>query len=245
MKVLAIIPARFGSTRFPGKPLIDIAGKTLIQRVYEQCLKAENIDKTVVATDDERILQHVQSFGGNVVMTSSTHPTGTDRCVEAYLNLEEKYDVVLNIQGDEPFVDPQQINSLASIFSENKDAEIGTLAKLITDPAEIFDPKEAKIVFNDQKQVLYMSRSPIPYIKDLETKLWHTKFDFYKHIGIYGFREYTLLNISKMQQTNLEKVESLEQLRWLNTYKMYLGFTDIDTLSIDTPEDLSEISKYL
>ena len=244
-KIIAIIPSRYGSTRFPGKPLVDIAGKTLIQRVYEQCLKATKVAKTIVATDDVRIFDHVKSFGGNVVMTTSEHPTGTDRCVEAYVNNGEKYDFVLNIQGDEPFVDPKQIDALAAIFEGNPNAEIGTLAKLITDPAEIFDPKEAKIVFNAQKQVLYMSRSAVPFIKDCPNDLWHTKFDFYKHIGVYGFSEKVLLEISKMGQTALEKVESLEQLRWLDKYTMHLGFTDIDTLSIDSPSDLEEVSKYL
>lgn len=245
MKVLAIIPARYGSTRFPGKPLIDISGKTLIQRVYEQCLKATKIHKVLVATDDNRIFDHVRSFGGNVIMTSTDHPTGTDRCVEAYNKLQEPHDVVLNIQGDEPFVAPEQIDALVDIFLKSNEAQIGTLAKLITDPLEISDPKEAKVVFNAQNQVLYMSRSAIPFIKNLDPSLWHTQFDYYKHIGIYGFRANTLLEISSMQQTALEKAESLEQLRWLDKYKMYVGFTDIDTLSIDSPEDLKEVYKYL
>ncbi|HTF81284.1 MAG TPA: 3-deoxy-manno-octulosonate cytidylyltransferase [Cytophagales bacterium] len=245
MKVLAIIPARYGSTRFPGKPLVDIAGQTLIQRVYQQCLKATGVHKTIVATDDTRIMEHVLSFGGDAVMTATTHPTGTDRCVEAYQKLGERYDIILNIQGDEPFVAPEQINTLAHIFELNPQAQIGTLAKLITDPDEITDPKEAKVVFNAQNQVLYMSRSPIPYFKDLEISQWNTHHDYFKHIGIYGFRESTLLEISSMKQTKLEKVESLEQLRWLDKYSMYLGFTDIDTLSIDRPEDLKEVYKYV
>lgn len=245
MKVLAIIPARYGSTRFPGKPLIDIAGKSLIQRVYEQCLKAQKVHKTLVATDDARIFDHVQSFGGNVIMTSSEHPTGTDRCVEAYAKLQETYDVILNIQGDEPFVAPEQIDALVDIFLKSDAAQIGTLAKLITDAAEIADPKEAKVVFNAQNQVLYMSRSAIPFIKNLEPSLWHTQFDYYKHIGVYGFRASTLQEISSMKQTPLEIAESLEQLRWLDKYNMYVGFTDIDTLSIDSPEDLNEVHKYL
>lgn len=245
LKILAIIPSRYGSTRFPGKPLVDIAGKSLVQRVYEQCLKSNLVTETIVATDDSRIFEHVLLFGGKVVMTSTEHPTGTDRCVEAYKNLNQKFDVILNIQGDEPFVDPKQIDALAEIFIKSESAEIGTLAKLITDYSEIHDPKEAKIVFNKNNQVLLMSRNAIPYVKDCPEDLWYTKYDYYKHIGIYGFTESTLLQIAQMQQTKLEKVESLEQLRWLDTYNMYLGFTNIDTLSIDTPDDLKEVYKYL
>ncbi|MFN8436575.1 MAG: 3-deoxy-manno-octulosonate cytidylyltransferase [Cytophagales bacterium] len=244
-KIVAIIPARYGSTRFPGKPLVDIAGKSLINRVYDQCCKSKLLTKVVVATDDERIFNHVKDFGGNVVMTSSEHPTGTDRCVEAYLNLNEKFDVILNIQGDEPFVDPQQIDELIQIFRINENAEIGTLVKKITDPNEIHDPKEAKVVFNSHNQVLLMSRSAIPFVKGISPNEWIHHYNYYKHIGIYGFAEQTLLKLGNLPQTELEKVESLEQLRWLDNYKMYVGFTDIDTLSIDTPEDLLEVPKYI
>ncbi len=243
-RILAVIPARFGSTRLPGKPLIDIAGKTLIERVYAQTKQASLVSEVVVATDDQRIYNHVLGFGGKVIMTSANHPTGTDRCVEVAEKLGDQFDVILNIQGDEPFIAPQQIDALATLFQEST-IEIGTLAKLIIDPAEIFDPKEAKVVFNESNHVLYMSRSAIPYLKDTPPEQWHTKQNYYKHIGIYGFRTEVLSQIAQMPQTVLEKAESLEQLRWLDKFVMKIGFTDHDTLSIDTIEDLKEIEKYL
>ncbi|MFQ3575430.1 MAG: 3-deoxy-manno-octulosonate cytidylyltransferase, partial [Cytophagales bacterium] len=232
------------STRFPGKPLIDIAGKSLIQRVYLQTQKS-NAHHVVVATDDERIYNHVRDFGGDVVITLESHPTGTDRCVEAFTHYSNQhFDLVLNIQGDEPFVDPSQINTLIDIF-DDPTAEIGTLAKKIEDPSEIFDPKEVKIVHNAKHQVLYMSRSPIPHIHRLPQNEWHKHFDFYKHIGVYGFKADIIFELGQMKQTELEKLESLEQLRWLDKFVMKLGFTNVDTLSIDTPDDLKEIHKYL
>lgn len=243
-KILAVIPSRFGSTRLPGKPLIDIAGKTLIERVYTQTKQAKLVHEVVVATDDQRIYDHVLGFGGKVVMTCNDHPTGTDRCVEVAEKFNNEFEVILNIQGDEPFVDPAQIDSLAELFLDES-TEIGTLAKLITDPAEIFDPKEAKVVFTNSHKVLYMSRSAVPFVKDLPAELWHTKQSFYKHIGIYGFKTDVLAQIAHMPQTTLEKAESLEQLRWLDKFVMKIGFTDIDTLSIDTIDDLKEVYKYL
>lgn len=243
-KALAIIPARYGSTRFPGKPLADIAGKSLIQRVFLQAKKSK-ATHVVVATDDERIYNHVLDFGGDAVMTLESHPTGTDRCVEAYSHFANQgYDLVLNIQGDEPFIDPTQIDSLIDVFDDPK-AQIGTLAKKIEDPSEIFDPKEVKIVYNAGCQVLYMSRSPIPHIHRTPESEWFSTTDFYKHIGIYGFRANILFELGQMEQTLLEKLESLEQLRWLDKFVMKLGFTNVDTLSIDTPDDLKEVSKYL
>lgn len=243
-KSLAIIPARYGSTRFPGKPLADIAGKSLIERVYRQTEKSK-ADLVVVATDDERIFNHVRNFGGEVVMTLESHPTGTDRCIEAFSHYTHLgFDLVLNIQGDEPFVDPTQIDTLIDIFNDSN-AQIGTLAKKIEDPTEIFDPKEVKIVFNASFQVLYMSRSPIPHIHRTPENEWFAKTDFFKHIGIYGFRTNILFELSQMEQTPLEKLESLEQLRWLDKFVMKLGFTNVDTLSIDTPDDLKQVQKYL
>ncbi len=243
-KILGIIPSRYGSTRFPGKPLVDVAGKSLVQRVYEQTSKSQKLTKVVVATDDERIFDHVKGFGGDAVMTSSEHPTGTDRCVEVAQKIGQDFDVFVNIQGDEPFVAPKQIDDLASLF-DSPATEIGTMIKLITDPAEIFDMKEVKVTFNKHMEALYMSRSAIPFVKDIIETDWHKHQDFFKHIGIYGFRKDILLKIASMKQTQLEKSESLEQLRWMDEFRIKLGITDIDTLSIDTPEDLKEVYKYL
>jgi 3-deoxy-manno-octulosonate cytidylyltransferase (CMP-KDO synthetase) len=242
--ILGIIPSRYGSTRFPGKPLVDIAGKSLVQRVYEQTSKSTLLTEVVVATDDQRIFDHVLSFGGKAIMTSDQHPTGTDRCVEVAKKMGNDFDFFVNIQGDEPFIDPKQIDGLCELFL-TPTTEIGTMMKAITDPAEIFDMKEVKITFNKNMEALYMSRSAIPYIKDVPESEWYKHHTFYKHIGIYGFRKDVLIRIADMRPTILEKLESLEQLRWQDEFKISLGITDIDTLSIDTPEDLKEVIKYL
>lgn len=240
MKTIGIIPARYASTRFPAKPLVDIAGKTMIQRVYEQAKKCE-LDHVVVATDDERISTVVESFGGEVVMTSTQHQSGTDRCAEVALALAE-YGIVINIQGDEPFIDPEQIALVKSCFS-NESTQLATLIKKITKDSELFNPNIPKVVINEHDQAIYFSRHPIPYIRNAQhAEDWVTMHQFYKHIGIYGYTRETLLEITNLTPSSLELAESLEQLRWLeNGYKIQTKVTGLETIAIDTPEDLQKI----
>ncbi len=244
MKAIGIIPARFASTRFPGKPLIDIGGKTMIQRVYEQALKSEFLEKVIVATDDNRIEQHVKSFGGNVMITSDLHTSGTERCNEILQNLNyHKDDIVVNIQGDEPFINPDQINKLiASFLLEDEYIQIATLKKKISNQNEIFDPNVVKVVCSTNGNALYFSRSPIPYLRGQNQDKWLMQQTHYKHIGIYAYRVQSLEEIVKLKIGNYEKLESLEQLRWLeNNYKIKVIETDKESISIDTPEDLKKI----
>ncbi|MDD2474723.1 MAG: 3-deoxy-manno-octulosonate cytidylyltransferase [Dysgonamonadaceae bacterium] len=239
MKFVAIIPARFASTRFPGKPLADMNGKPMIQRVYEQVTKS--VADAYIATDDERIYKAVESFGGNVVMTSSLHPSGTDRCKEAYNKIEESYDVVLNIQGDEPFILPKQIDLLKACFVDSE-IEIATLVKPF-DPKDGIDvlrnPSSPKVVISENYEAIYFSRSIIPFLRDIDQKDWMNHHVFYKHIGIYGYRTDVLNRITQLPIGSLEKAESLEQLRWIeNGFKIKVGVTSYETFGIDTPEDL-------
>lgn len=239
MKILGIIPARYASTRFPGKPLVDIGGKTMIQRVYEQASKA-NLAKVVVATDDERITKEVERFGGQYIFTGSQHQSGTDRCAEVAQQLPD-FEVVINIQGDEPFIDPAQIALVASCF-EDEQVELATLIKEIHTEAELFNANLPKVVLNAQGKAIYFSRNPIPYIRNAEKENWITAHQFYKHIGIYGYRRNTLLAITQLPQSSLELAESLEQLRWVeNGYQIQTKVTDLETIAIDTPEDLQKI----
>lgn len=244
-RVLGIIPSRYASTRFPGKPLAMIGDKTMIRRVYEQCLKAECLDKVVVATDDERIYSHVVSFGGNVVMTRSDHPSGTDRCHEAYriVNTDgEKYDIIVNIQGDEPFIDPHSIEKVIGLF-DNPETRIATLAKKIVSAEEISDPNVVKVVFDAQNRALYFSRNPIPFIRQVPASDWITRSLHFKHIGLYAFKDTVLSEIIMLPVHPLEQAESLEQLRWLlHGYPIIVGITDTESLSVDTPGDLSKIT---
>ncbi len=245
MNIVGIIPARFASTRFPGKPLIDIAGKTMIQRVYEQAKKANSISEVVVATDDERIAQHVQSFGGNVVMTSENHQSGTDRCFEAIEKFEINADVVINIQGDEPFIQPEQIDLVASCFSL-KETELATLIKKISTNEELFNPNTPKVLLNSNKEAIYFSRQTIPHIRGKEQNDWLKQHTFYKHIGIYGYRTDVLATITQLKQSSLELAEALEQLRWLeNGYKIKVEITDFESVAIDTPDDLQKLTIFL
>lgn len=239
MKTLGIIPARFASTRFPGKPLVDIGGKTMIQRVYEQALKAD-LDHVVVATDDERIATVVKSFGGAFVMTNSSHQSGTDRCAEVAQQFTG-FDVVINIQGDEPFIDPQQISLVRSCF-EDPNVQLATLIKEVKEDSELFNANIPKVVININQEAIYFSRNPIPYIRNAAQENWARAHQFYKHIGIYGYQTTTLLAITKLAPSTLELAESLEQLRWLeNGYQIKTKVTDIETIAIDTPEDLQKI----
>ncbi len=241
--ILGLIPARYGSTRFPGKPLAIIAGKTMIQRVYEQASKV--LPNVYVATDDERIKNSVTGFGGKVVMTSPDHQSGTDRCTEALNHIEKKenknYGVVINIQGDEPFIDPILLETLSACFMSSI-TEIATLVKPLVHPQDLFDPNKPKVIFNPKYEALYFSRSPIPYLRQFPQEEWHRKHSFYLHIGLYGYRSDILRQITNLAPSTLELAESLEQLRWLeNGYTICVRPTKHDSVAIDTPEDLERI----
>ena len=243
MKVIGIIPARFASTRFPGKPLADINGKSMILRVYEQCLKS-NLDELVVATDDERIFDHVKSFKGTAVMTSSAHQNGTNRIAEAAKKMKLSADsIVVNIQGDEPFISPSDINLLVDCFTDHT-VEIATLIKKISSTETLMNPNSPKVVVNGKKQALYFSRAPIPHLKDLEMKNWLKEQDFFQHLGIYAFRYDVLEKIAKLSPSPLEQAESLEQLGWMeNGFRIQTAETNTESIAVDTKEDLKRIHK--
>lgn len=244
VKTIAIIPSRYDSTRFPGKPLVDIGGKPMVQRVYEQAAKASSIDEVYVATDDQRIASVVTGFGGKVVMTSASHPTGTDRCYEACSKLDAE--IVINVQGDEPFIKPEQIDQLVNLFSDKK-VEIGTLVKVVKNYATLMDPNVPKVVMSDLGSVIYFSRFPVPYVRGEEKSLWVDKHVYYKHIGMYGYRKSTLEVLTKLEQTSLEQAESLEQLRWLqNGFRIHAAITEYESFGIDTPDQLEDLkTKFL
>lgn len=246
MKFIAIIPARYASTRFPGKPLVEINGKTMIQRVYEQVQKTGIFNAVCIATDDERIKAVVEKFKGKVIMTSPDHKSGTDRCKEAVIHLikygtAKDSDIVINVQGDEPYISQSQIKKVADCFY-NLEVNIATLVKKIKDIEELKNPNVVKAVVGELNRALYFSRSPIPYLRDTNFDNWLDNHDFYKHIGIYGYKVETLLALSNLKQSKLEKMESLEQLRWLeNGYQIAVNFTDEDNYAIDTPDDLQKV----
>uniref|UniRef100_UPI0040578C6A 3-deoxy-manno-octulosonate cytidylyltransferase n=1 Tax=Alistipes sp. TaxID=1872444 RepID=UPI0040578C6A len=246
MKFLAVIPARYASTRFPGKPLAMLGGKPVIQRVYEQVSGV--LDEAVVATDDERIYRAVEAFGGKAVMTSTAHRSGTDRCREAYDKLGEEFDVVVNVQGDEPFIRAEQIEALKRCFEEEK-TQIATLVKPFSETdglAALQNPNSPKVVLDQEQRALYFSRSVIPYLRGVEPEEWLKRHTFYKHIGIYAFRAEVLREVTSLPQSPLELAESLEQLRWLeNGYRIGVGITAFETIGIDTPEDLSRAEEFL
>jgi len=244
LRVIGIIPARYASTRFPGKPLVDIAGKTMIQRVYEQASKAESLSKVVIATDDVRIADEVKRFGGEFIFTSSNHQSGTDRCAEVIETLTG-YDIVINIQGDEPFIEPAQIELLTSCFTEEK-VQLATLIKSIQSQESVYNPNSPKVVIDVNGRAMYFSRSPIPFIRNGEPGVWTEKHQFYKHIGIYGYRTESLKAITKLPPSSLEIAESLEQLRWIeNGFYIQTKVTDLETVAIDTPEDLLKLNNLL
>lgn len=242
MKILGIIPARYESSRFPGKPLVDIMGKSMIQRVYEQANKAASLNKVIIATDDSRIVDHINEWGGNVMMTSSEHASGTDRCQEVLSAQDEDFDIVVNIQGDEPFIDPSQIEKVTECFT-NQETQISSLAKKISAKEELFNPNSVKVVIGENGKALYFSRAVIPFLRAVEEKDYLTKGVFYKHLGIYAYRASVLNEICRLPQSILEKAESLEQLRWLSAgYKIAMGITEIEGISVDTPEDLLKLT---
>ena len=246
MKFIGIIPARYASTRFPAKPLAMLGGKPVIQRVYEQV--AGILDDAYVATDDERIEAAVKAFGGKVVMTSVNHKSGTDRCYEAFQKVGEGFDVIVNIQGDEPFIQRSQLETIKSCF-EDKSTQIATLVKPFV-PADGFDALEnvnsPKVVVNQNMQALYFSRSIIPYQRNKDKQEWLTGHTYYKHIGLYAYRAAVLKEITSLPQSSLELAESLEQLRWLeNGYTIKVGISEVETIGIDTPQDLARAEKFL
>jgi len=244
MKVLGIIPSRYESSRFPGKPLINIDGKSMIQRVYEQTSKSTLINKLIVATDDQRIFDHVKSFGGNVMMTLTTHTSGTDRCGEVIEKYSD-FDIVINIQGDEPLINPNQLDDVINLF-KTESVQIGTLVKQMTSIDDILNPNRVKVVLDQNNKGIYFSRSPIPYVANTNQKDWLTKAKFWKHIGIYAWRMNALKTIVKLPKTELEQQESLEQLRWLyNGFKITTVETKIETPNIDVPEDLEKVLSLL
>lgn len=243
MKVVGIIPARYNSTRFPGKPLALIQGKTMIRRVCEQAWKSK-LDAVVVATDDVRIADEVMSFGGQYVMTDPNHRSGTDRCREALDLLENQYDAVVNIQGDEPFIDPAQINLLVDLISR-EDTELASLAKRIDDEDDLFSPNAVKVVMDNEGKALYFSRNPIPFMRNVEKSDWLEKGIFYQHIGIYAYKSDALRQVAEMQPTALELAESLEQLRWLeNGLSVRMAVTQSQNVSIDTLSDLAKAEQF-
>ena len=240
MSILGVIPARYESTRFPGKVLADIQGKSMVQRVYEQAVKSKYLDKVVIATEDDKVVDHVMHFGGEVLITKVNHASGTDRCFEVLQQQNDNFDYVINIQGDEPFIDPRQIDELAELLDGT--VELATLIKKITTTDELFNLGEVKTVFDKEMQALYFSRQPIPYYRNAAELDWLQEQDYYKHIGIYAYRADILELISKLPVSVLEKAESLEQLRWLeNSLKIKLAFTEFESVCIDTKEDLEKV----
>lgn len=246
MKFIAIIPARYASTRFPAKPLAMLGGRPIIERVYTQVAKA--VDDVAVATDDERIFSAVERFGGRAVMTSTEHRSGTDRCYEAFCKMGGGFDAVINVQGDEPFIQPSQIEAVKRCF-DDPSTDIATLVKPFSEQdglAALENPNSPKVVVDASGHAIYFSRSVIPYLRGVERSQWLSRHTFYKHIGMYAFRADALREVTSLPQSSLELAESLEQLRWLqNGYKIGVGISDVETIGIDTPEDLVRAERFL
>jgi len=243
----AVIPARYASTRFPGKPLAMINGKMMVERVYEQASKAVRL--VYVATDDNRIYDAVKGFGGKVVLTSPAHRSGTDRCAEAVGTIQKevgaKIDVVINIQGDEPFILPEQVEQLKGCFADDS-VELATLIRRVGAGEPVTNPNQVKVVVSNKMDALYFSRMPIPYLRDVDPAAWTKKHVYYKHIGMYGYTAKALFEVTHLKASSLEKAESLEQNRWLeNSYRIRCGVTDHESVGIDTPEDLERAIKAL
>ena len=243
MRFTAIIPARYASTRFPGKPLAILGGKPVIQRVYEQVSSV--LSEVYVATDDQRIYDTVEQFGGRAVMTRVDHKSGTDRIQEAVEKTGTTADVIINVQGDEPFIQPSQIPTLMQLF-DAPETQIGTLGKLFESLEAVENPNSPKIVVDERGFALYFSRSVIPFIRGVEREEWFGQYPFLKHLGVYAYRREVLSQVTRLPQSSLEKAESLEQLRWLqNGYRIRVGLTDVETVGIDTPEDLARAEEFL
>ncbi|AEI50042.1 3-deoxy-manno-octulosonate cytidylyltransferase [Runella slithyformis] len=259
--IIGIIPARYASTRFPGKPLIDIQGKSMIRRVYEQASQAKCLSEVIVATDDERILNHVQSFGGKAVMTHPDHPSGTDRCWEAYClgvrsqepeakgtssysSLLTSHSYVINIQGDEPFVAPEQIDELGAVLDGS--VELASQMIPVSDHDVLFDVGEAKVIVNQSFEAIYFSRQVLPFLKGIDPKEWHNHHTYYRQVGMYAYRSDILEKITQLPVSDLEKAESLEQLRWIqNGYRIKMGLTAYESHCIDTPEDVEKVLRLM
>ena len=246
MRYIGIIPARYASTRFPAKPLAMLGGKQVIERVYRQV--EGRLDEAIVATDDHRIREAVEAFGGKVVMTGTHHKSGTDRVQEAYEKWGQAYDVIVNIQGDEPFIQPQQLEAIKACFQEPS-TQIATLVKPFTEDdgiAALRNPNSPKVVVDDKMRALYFSRSVVPYLRGVEPDEWLAHHTFYKHIGLYAYRPEVLREITALPQSPLEMAESLEQLRWLQAdYHIQVGISEVETIGIDTPEDLVRAEEFL
>lgn len=244
MNIYGVIPARYASTRFPGKPLIDIAGKTMIQRVYEQSKKCSSLKDVIIATDDQRIFDHAISIGAKVLMTSEDHTSGTDRCAEVLDNIDD-CDVIINIQGDEPLIDPNQIELLCNCFND-PNTDIATLVKKIESIDVLFNFNTPKVILDHNSFAIYFSRESIPHIRNVDREDWLNKHTFYQHIGIYGYKADVLKEITQLNTSSLERAESLEQLRWIeNGYKIKTACTEIDSIAIDSPEDLDKVLSHL
>ncbi len=246
IKTVVIIPARYASSRFPGKPLAMLAGKPIVEHVYERV--SQVVENVYVAVDDQRIFDCVESFGGNAIMTSPLHKSGTDRVAEAYRKIGKDFDVVVNVQGDEPFIHKEQIMALIECFNK-KDTDIATIVKPFS-PSDgleaLLNPNSPKVTVSKDMKALYFSRSVIPYIRGVEQEKWLDTHTFYKHIGIYGFRTNVLQEVTRLPQGVLEKAESLEQLRWLeNGYSIRVAVNEFETVGIDTPEDLVRAELYI
>lgn len=240
MKTIGIIPSRYASTRFPGKPLTDIAGKPMIQRVYERAKKSQRLSDVIVATDDPRIFSCVESFGGKAVITADSHQSGTDRCAEVVASCPG-FDIAINIQGDEPFIDPAQVDLLIGCFAKPH-VKIATLIKQIHTVDELFNTNTPKVVVDDHGQALYFSRQPIPFQRNAPEATWLQSHTYFKHIGIYGYRTDTLAALTQLPVSPLEQAESLEQLRWLeNGYPVHTAETTHETLAVDTPGDVEKV----
>ena len=247
-KTVAIIPARYASTRFPGKPLALLGGKPVIQWVWENVSAMPELACAVVATDDERIAEAVKGFGGRAVMTASTHRSGTDRCGEVVRKLREEgqtFDVAINVQGDEPFVRQEQLRSLVDCFTDGE-VQIATLKTAIHSTAELMSPNNVKVVCDLRGRALYFSRQPLPHVRGVEPEQWMEHHPYFKHVGIYAFRTETLEALVRLQQSPLELCESLEQLRWLeNGYEIQVKETAVANIGIDTPADMALAEQYL
>lgn len=241
MNAVALIPARYASSRFPGKALIDLGGKTMIQRVYERAASLSAFSEVIVATDDTRIVEAVRAFGGKAMMTSPAHRSGTDRCAELVRAMAKRPDVVVNVQGDEPFLETAQLELVLGCF-RTPDTQIATLVKKITDIETLENPNTPKVVSDREGRAIYFSRHPIPYLRGTAPAHWLTQTDYYKHIGVYGYRTDILSEIVQLPLGRLEQAESLEQLRWLeNGYTIRVAETTSESLAIDTPADLARV----